>query len=168
MRATAVPGRIVSARKQQGGDMAEDFPGNDIDLGLTLGQLSGEAHPLDAEQEAKAPLMRLEGDDEIPSLVNLFTEVSEGDAVGLIIGGKRAGFLQRNEMFRMLGAPGGWGDSAAGEMRGKVPPSGYGGYFRLECPVPGCPDSPIRMASFDEAAPPHCTTHRDRALRRID
>ena len=36
--------------------------------------------------------------------------------------------------------------------------------LELECPEPGCEESPQYALSFNPAAPPHCRLHPERAL----
>jgi hypothetical protein len=126
---------------------------------MNLDDLAGRAHPLD---DPDAPVLRLERDDEVAGVVAWFGEDRGRRAVHLIVRGEDAGYLLRTDLYDLMGTRSmGFGDSARTILPGA---STAWRTLQLECPEPGCQESPLYALSFDPAAPPRCRLHPDRAL----
>jgi hypothetical protein len=126
---------------------------------MTLDDLAGRTHQLD---EPGLPVLRLERDDEVPGVVAWFGEDRARRGVHLIVRGEDAGCLFRTDLYDLLGSRSmGFGDAARTILPGA---STAWRALELECPEPGCKESPLYALSFDPAAPPHCRLHPERAL----
>ena len=127
---------------------------------MNLDDLAGRTRPLD---EPGLPVLRLERDDEVAGVVAWFGEDRARRVVHLIVRGEDAGCLFRTDLYDLMGTRSmGFGDSGAHDPAGRV--DRPGGRSQLECPEPGCAESPLYALRFDPAAPPHCRLHPERAL----
>jgi hypothetical protein len=126
---------------------------------MTLDDLAGRTRPLD---DADVPVLRLDRDDEVAGVVAWFGEDRGRRAVHLVVRGKDAGCLLRTDLYDLMGTRSmGFGDSA----RTILPGASTGWQtLELECPEPGCEESPLYALSFDPAVPPRCRLHPNRAL----
>jgi hypothetical protein len=108
------------------------------------------------------PALRLERDEEVAGVVAWFGEDRGRRAVHLIVRGEDAGCLLRTDLYDLMGTRSmGFGDAA----RAILPGASTGWQtLALECPEPGCEESPVYALSFDPAAPPRCRLHPNRAL----
>jgi hypothetical protein len=126
---------------------------------MTLDDLAGRTRPLD---EPGLPVLRLERDEEVPGVVAWFGEDRARRGVHLIVRGEDSGCLFRTDLYDLMGTRSmGFGDAARTILPGA---STSWRTLELECPEPGCEDSPQYALSFNPAAPPHCRLHPERAL----
>ena len=103
-RGSAVRGAVAV------GGVLPDRPTHDHLRRMTLDDILGCTRPLD---EPDAPVLRLEGDDDVAGLVAWFGEDRTRRAVRLVVRGEDAGILLRTDLYELLGTrPMGWGDAA--------------------------------------------------------
>jgi len=129
---------------------------------VTLDDLRDRAHP--AAPDSAVPTVRLDDDDDVPSLFALFAADEPPDALRLVIGGEAAGELGRDDVLEFFPAVDkGFGSSGGAIVPGEAPASAYE-FVLLYCPVDGCPASPVTTPRFDASHPPTCDVHTDKAL----
>jgi hypothetical protein len=134
---------------------------------MDLDLVRRDAHPVDAEQASGAPTLRLDRDEDVPGILAYFGADRERAVVRVLVAGEEVGYLARADVRGWIDqAHLGPGDSAGATLPGRVPPGSWP-QVELECPVDGCPDSPLVMLGYDEDDPPHCTLHPDERLRRV-
>jgi hypothetical protein len=131
---------------------------------VTLDDLRRNAHP--AAPDSGVPTVRLDDDDDVPSLFALFAADEPPDAVRLVIGGEAAGELSRDDILGFFPAVDkGFGSSGGAIVPGEAPADAYK-FVLLYCPVDGCPASPVTTPRFDPGHPPACDVHQDKALEQ--
>jgi len=126
---------------------------------MNLDDLAGRTHELG---DPDVPVLRVERDEDVAGVVAWFGEDRARKAAHLIVRGQDAGCLLRTDLYDLMGTRSmGFGDAAR-----TILPGASTGWrtLELECPEPGCPESPLYALSFDPAAPPRCHLHPDRAL----
>jgi hypothetical protein len=110
------------------------------------------------------PTLRLEADEEIVGVISFFGEDRGRSVVRLVIRGEDIGYLERREVLKLLRPRVlGYGDSDHAGLPGVLNPESLR-LYEVECPVTGCPDSPIYVVRYDERHPPHCRVHTDHEL----
>ena len=127
---------------------------------MTLDDLAGRTRPLDEPGAAGAAARARRGGGRASSRGSART--ARAGRVHLIVRGEDAGCLLRTDLYDLMGTRSmGFGDSAR-----TILPGASTGWrtLELECPEPGCEESPLYALSFDPAAPPHCRLHPERAL----
>ena len=131
---------------------------------MNLDELIEMAHDVDSEHAAGAPTLRLDADDEIVGVIAFFGEDRGRSIVRLVIRGEESGYLERREVLMLLRPRVlGWGDSARGGLPGHLPPSSWE-LYKVECPVPDCPESPLHVVHYSKDNPPRCAVHPDSEL----
>jgi hypothetical protein len=131
---------------------------------VTLDDLRSRAHP--AAPDAAVPTLRLESDDDVPALFALFAADEPPESVRLVIGGEAAGELARDDVLEFFPlVDKGFGSSGGAIVPGEAPAGAYQ-FVVLDCPVAGCPASPVTTPRFDPNHPPTCDVHSDKVLAR--
>lgn len=132
---------------------------------MNLDELAAAAHDLDPAEGSDIPTLRLDRDEDVSALFAYFGADRGRRAVRLVIRDVDVGYLERGDILKLF-APRvlGWGDSDRSTLPGHLPPSAWR-LLQLECPVAGCPDSPLYAATYDEGQPPRCRVHPDEELR---
>ena len=131
---------------------------------MNLDQLVEMAHEVGSEHAAGAPTLRLEADTEIVGVIAFFGEDRGRRVVRLVIRGEDVGYLERREVLKLLRPRVlGWGDADRAGLPGRVGPSRWR-LYEVECPVAGCPESPIYVARYSKTKPPRCRIHPESEL----
>lgn len=132
---------------------------------MNLDELAAAAHDLDPAEGSEIPTLRLDRDEDVSALFAYFGTDRGRRAVRIVIRDVDVGYLERADILKLF-APRvlGWGDSDRTTLPGQVAPSAWR-LLQLECPVAGCPDSPLYAAAYDENQPPHCRVHPEDELR---
>ncbi|HEY7603572.1 MAG TPA: hypothetical protein VH760_04855 [Gaiellaceae bacterium] len=129
---------------------------------ITLDELRALAHP--AAPDSAVPTVRLDDDDDVPSLFALFAADEPPEAVRLVIGGEAAGELGQEDVLELFPSlDKGFGSSGGAIVPGEAPASAYK-FVLLYCPVADCPASPVATPRFDAGNPPTCDVHTGKAL----
>jgi hypothetical protein len=132
---------------------------------VTLDDLLEVARP--AAPDAAVPTVRLDTDDDVPSLFALFAADEPPDAVRLVIEGEPGGELSRDDILGFFPAVDkGFGSSGGAALPGEAPAGAYK-FVSLYCPVDGCPASPVTTPRFDPGHPPTCDVHTDKVLEKL-
>jgi hypothetical protein len=131
---------------------------------VSLDDLRVRAHP--AAPDAAVPTLRLDSDDDVPALFALFAADEPPESVRLVIEGDAAGELARDDVLEFFPlVDKGFGSSGGAIVPGEAPASAYK-FVVLDCPVAGCPASPVTTPRFDPTHPPTCDVHPDKVLAR--
>lgn len=127
---------------------------------MTLEELVSHCRP--AAPGEDVPLLRLDGDDDVPGVVAWFGADRSRQAVRLVAGGEEAGVLERTAVYKLVASQSmGFGDADAAILPGR---STAWTVLELVCPEPGCPESPLYAVSYDAARPPRCAVHPAQVL----
>ena len=132
---------------------------------MNLDDLTAQAHEVPAARALEAPPLMLEADDDVGAVVQFFGDEGDRDVVKLVVRGAEVGYLERKDVLSWFKPRSmGYGDSGRATLPGHSPATSWE-LIMLECPVPGCPASPMFAARFDPERPPHCPEHPKQDLR---